>query len=322
MKTISELTDVYYTRLYPILEELEVQRKKLKTKIINIGIVYNVVALIIFFLLISVHIELGNLYAYIVFVIFSQLFLYKYLSKDYVDNFKQKIMFPLVNSLSKNLTYMPKLFIPHSYFQRSQLFVSRDYEIKVNGDDYIRGKIDDIEVQISELHVEKKLQNKTRGDKWHGCFHGLFIVSEFNKKLKGQTFVLPDSAQKIFGTQIGNFLQSTNTHTGKLVKMDNINFEKEFVVYSTDQIEARYILTPAMMERILQLKNSFKHPLHLSFIGNYIYIAIEYNKDLFEPSVFRSLLEYKIAMQYLQTLHLAIGIVEELKLNQKLWSKL
>ena len=50
-------------------------------------------------------------------------------------------------------------------------------------------------------------------------------------------------------------------------------------------------------------------------------MAIEYNKDLFEPSIFRSLLNYKIAMEYVSTLHLAIGIVEELKLNQKLWSK-
>jgi len=49
-------------------------------------------------------------------------------------------------------------------------------------------------------------------------------------------------------------------------------------------------------------------------------MAIEYNKDLFEPSIFRSLLEYKIAMEYVKTLHLAIGIIEELKLNQKLWS--
>jgi len=27
-------------------------------------------------------------------------------------------------------------------------------------------------------------------------------------------------------------------------------------------------------------------------------------------------------MEYVSTLHLAIGVVEELKLNQKLWSKL
>ncbi len=103
--------------------------------------------------------------------------------------------------------------------------------------------------------------------------------------------------------------------------MDSPEFEKEFVVYSSNQIEARYILTHTLMKRLLVFKKRSKHPVYISFIGESIHMAIEYNKDLFEPSVFRSLLNYKIAMEYVQTLHLAIGIIDELKLNQKLWSK-
>jgi len=104
--------------------------------------------------------------------------------------------------------------------------------------------------------------------------------------------------------------------------MDDPKFEKEFVVYGTDQIEARYILSHSLMEKLLLFKKKTKHPVSISFVRNHIHLAIEYNKDLFEPSIFHSLLKYKIAMEYVGTLHLAIGIVEELKLNQKLWSKL
>lgn len=70
------------------------------------------------------------------------------------------------------------------------------------------------------------------------------------------------------------------------------------------------------------MKTLSKHPLSLSFNGGKIYMAIGYNKDLFEPSVFHSLLKYTITMKYVETLHIAISIVEELKLKQKLWSKL
>jgi hypothetical protein len=42
---------------------------------------------------------------------------------------------------------------------------------------------------------------------------------------------------------------------------------------------------------------------------------------MFEPSVFSSLLEYKTAMEYVDTLHLVTGIIGELKLNEKIWSK-
>ena len=39
----------------------------------------------------------------------------------------------------------------------------------------------------------------------------------------------------------------------KLIKMDNPEFEKEFVVYSDNPIKARYILTHSLMQRILKL---------------------------------------------------------------------
>jgi len=62
-------------------------------------------------------------------------------------------------------------------------------------------------------------------------------------------------------------------------------------------------------------------PLYVSFIDNQIYLALAYNKDLFEPTVFSSLLQYKLVKEYISTLQLAIGIIEELKLNERLWSK-
>lgn len=104
--------------------------------------------------------------------------------------------------------------------------------------------------------------------------------------------------------------------------MDNPDFEKEFVVYATDQIEARYILSPSLMSRILLYKKQTGEDILISFTHSSIHLAIAYNKDLFEASLFHSLLDYKIALEYTQTLYLAVGIVEELKLNTRLWSKL
>jgi predicted SAM-dependent methyltransferase len=133
--------------------------------------------------------------------------------------------------------------------------------------------------------------------------------------------VLPDTAQNTFGDLLGGWLQSKNLDRNELVKMDNTAFEKEFVVYSTDQIEARYILSHSLMEKLLKFQKGLKHPISISFVGGSIYIAVQSNEDQFEPSIFHSLLQHKVAMEYVSTLHFVIGIVEELKLNQKLWSK-
>ena len=103
--------------------------------------------------------------------------------------------------------------------------------------------------------------------------------------------------------------------------MDDPAFEKAFVVYGSDQIEARYILTHTMMERLLKLRKETRSNIFVSFNGEKIMIAVDYPNDLFEPAVFHSLLSVEQAMDYIRTLRSSIGVVEELKLNEKLWSK-
>jgi hypothetical protein len=321
MKSVSELTDFYYKTLYPVLQELEDERKKLKNRIIQIGIFYTLITAFGMMFLIKNDTINVDLLAFLGFgYIAGGGILYKYLTKDYTDEFKSKVISPLIKEIDNNLNYFPKMHIPETYFNRSRFFISTPD--RVNGNDLIKGKIDGIPIQLSDFHAEKKHKDTKGRTTWSTMFQGLFIISEFNKNFKGQTVVLPDSAQKTFGDFIGNWLQANNFGRNDLVKMDDPAFEKEFVVYSSDQIEARYILTHTLMQRLLNYKKRSKHPLYVSFIGGNIYMAIEYNKDLFEPSVFHSLLKYKIAMEYVNTLHLALGVVEELKLNQKLWSKL
>lgn len=321
MKNISELTDFYYKTLYPVLESLEQNRKTLRHRIVVVGVLFTLFFIILGYSLLDAHIIQPD---FIIGLIIGYIALggalYKWLISDYAKDFKQKVIKPLITEIDKNLRYSPELHVPSEYFTRSRIFTSTPD--RVSGNDFVRGKIDGVELQFSDFHAEKRHQDSKGRTSWSTIFQGLFIISEFPKHFKGNTIILPDAAESLFGSYLGSWLQSNNFGRNDLVKMDNIEFEKEFVVYGTDQIEARYILTHSLMEKLLTFKKRSKHPLSVSFRGGNIFMAIEYNKDLFEPSIFHSLLKYKIAMEYIKTLHLAIGIVEELKLNQKLWSKL
>ena len=321
MKSVSELTDFYYENLFPTLKELDKQREELRYRIFLVGFALTFLFFLIFMALPSSYWESGN---FIYFFGFAYValggFIYKMLTKDYVKDFKQNIISPLINAIDENLNYSSEMHITQSLFERSEIYTSS--VDRMSGNDYVHGDIDGIKIKFSDLHAQKRNRNSKGKDNWSTIFQGLFIVAEFNKNFHGKTVVLPDSAQSSFGDLVGNWLQSKNFSRPELVKMDDPKFEKNFVVYSTDQVEARYILSHSLMEKLLLFKNKSEHPVAISFVRNHIHLAIEYNKDLFEPSIFHSLLKYKIAMEYVQTLHLAIGIVEELKLNQKLWSKL
>lgn len=319
MKNISSLTDFYYKTLYPTLKELEEDRRHLKHRIVVVAVLYSLVAIFIVFALSSFIAQSPDILIFIgVGYLGLGTLIYKFLIKDYTTEFKQNIIKPLIHAIDDNLSYNCHHHVTEHLFNRSDLFTSPD---RMNGNDYVRGNVNGTKIEFSDLHAEKRHKNSKGQENWSTIFKGLFIVAEFNKNFHGKTLILPDTAQNTFGNLIGNWLQSNNFSRDELVKMDDNNFEKEFVVYSSDQIEARYILSHALMKKLLLFQDKSDHPVYISFVGNHIHMAVYYNKDLFEPSVFRSLLEYKIAMEYVKTLHLAISIVDELKLNQKLWSK-
>ena len=320
MKSLSTLTDFYYKVLFKPLEELEKDRKQLRYRILVVGVIFTLIASVLFLFIFSSTHENVDI---IIFFIFGYFVLgsiiYKLLIKDYTQEFKDKIIAPLIKEIDSNLNYETTQHISQKLFKDSKIFNSRID--KFTGNDFVHGKIDNIAIEFSDVHAQKRNKNSKGKDTWSTVFQGQFIVADFHKHFKGSTLILPDTAQSTFGDLIGGWLQSNNTSREELIKLDNSEFEKAFVVYSSDQIEARYILSHSLMEKLLDFKKRSKHPVHISFVRGNIHIAIEYNKDLFEPSIFHSLLDYKIAMEYVQTLHLCIGIITELKLNQKLWSK-
>ena len=132
--------------------------------------------------------------------------------------------------------------------------------------------------------------------------------------------MLPDTAEKLFG-KFGQKLQAMNFLRGKLIKLEDPEFERLFAVYGNNQIEARYILSTSLMERITTFKKKTGQKIYLSFVGSKVYVAISFTKSLFEPRIFNTLLDFGPVREYFEDLQLAIGIVEDLNLNTRIWSK-
>ena len=322
MKKFSEIIDYYYKELYPIVKELDKKREEVKKRTFWIfGVIFFTITLGVFvYIKNSSQIDYFNLAIfYAVFLVAIYGFVLKFLSKDYVQEFKQRVIKPLVKFIDPSLQYTTNAYIPRHIFEKSKIITSRID--RYSGNDNVTGLVDGVKIEFSDVLAEQEHTDSKGNKHYETLFQGMFLRAEFPKNFSARTVVLPDSAEKMFGSFLGKMLQSYNFSRAELVKMDNPEFEKQFVVYATDQIEARYILSHSMMERILVFRKKVGHDLSLSFVGGEMFVAVHYDKDTLEPAIYHSLLDYKIAKEYVETLFFAMGIVEELKLNQKLWSK-
>ena len=106
------------------------------------------------------------------------------------------------------------------------------------------------------------------------------------------------------------------------VKLESTNFEKRFNVFSKNQVEARYLLTPTFIEKFTRLYTAFgtnkaKCSFYKDFSGNdRIMFAISTNRDLFEPGyLFTPINEPKY--MFLSDFTSIFNMIEFFKLDEK-----
>jgi hypothetical protein len=243
--------------------------------------------------------------------------IYLAIKKKFVDEYKDKVIKKMVAFVAPDLKYDKNRYVAEEKFHDSCLFAKEPN--RYYGSDYVFGKVGQTLIEFSELHAVYMESSTKKQDV--PIFHGLFFIADFNKHFKGKTMVLPDKAESMLGQVVGSFFQKMFGGSGELVKLEDPEFERLFVVYGDDNIEARYILTSSLMQRIIALKKKANSPVSLSFVRSRVYIAIATSQPLFEPDLFQSAVNSQEIERFFEDMKLAIGIVEDLNLNTRIWSK-
>lgn len=319
MKTLEELKGFFYQTIVPNIAPLEEERKRVAKQLVIAELVVAALAMLIgSFALTSGSRDTGGLLQFVIFgSIMAGVGLYWFFTRSYTNAFKEQIIRRIIAFIDPALNYYPSRYVLQPVYQESRLFKQRvDF---YRGDDLVSGRQGETGIQFSELHTEyETYSNKKR--RRVTIFKGLFFVADFHKHFQGETFVVPDFAEKAFGS-FGGMLQSWDKSRGELVKLEDPEFEREFAVYGSDQVEARYILSTSLMKRILDFKRKHGKQTYLSFIHSKVFIAIRYSKNLFEPKIFTSLYQFQPIQEYFEDLSLALGIVDDLNLNTRIWTK-
>jgi len=318
MKTLSSLQNFFYENIFPNLKYLEEKRVKIYTRLKYSVIALFIVTLLVAFLfkdIFSNSLEFTFILISIPIAIFS--FIYKVEISGFSSLFKDEVIEQLVDFIDSSLLYEKNGYIRVVEYKKSSLFPLHVDRYK--GDDFVSGNVEGVALRFSEIHSEVEKKNSKGKTYWQTIFKGLLFIADFNKNFKGKTVILPDSAESFIGS-FAHFFQSFSSH-GELIKMDNPEFEKEFVVYSSDQIEARYILSHSLMDSIMRYKKIVGKNLSISFVGSNIYIAIGFKQKLFEPKIYKSVQNFDEVRFYFEVLSMTVDIVNILKLNRRIWSK-
>lgn len=141
--------------------------------------------------------------------------------------------------------------------------------------DNIVGTFNKNEMSISDVTLKK-------GFGLYSCtvFKGLAIKFSLSKNFEGRTIIV----EKDF-----HLFSTLNA-----VKLEDIEWSSKFNVYSNNQVEARYILTPALMEQIKALKKLYRAKrIAFSFENNSVIIALDIGGRMFETCSLLSKIENK-----------------------------
>ncbi len=205
------------------------------------------------------------------------------LEKKYFENFKESLLKKLFELSAPEFQYFPNSCVADTLFIESG-FVKGYSEY--SGEDLFQGIINEIPVEFSEITVSVKSQrDKRKLRKGKIVFKGVFYAFSWNKTFSGVTQILPDKMEKLFGG-LGTLVQKMNSSAllgdgrDSLVKFDNKDFEKEYAVYSDNEMEARSIISEPLMIFLLELKKNTNAKVYFSFVGNKVFLGINDNKDI------------------------------------------
>jgi hypothetical protein len=233
--------------------------------------------------------------------------------------YKQIVVRRVVGALGQGMTYSPESSFTKQDFLGMDLFQKRTE--KWSAEDEVGGRKNAVTYTILEGKATRT-EGSGKNKRTVTIFKGSIARLDFNKNFLGHTVVVPDAESKAFGGLLGLFGESESRHQKQLCRLENVTFESRFSVYGTDQQEARYILTPKMMELILAA--SAAHPdLRMSFHHNSVFVTIPSSKDRFElGKLFGGTVTPEAACgELIEVVSLAERLIEALELETRIWTR-
>lgn len=207
------------------------------------ALICTIISLLIVFICVTLFFKFNNILSFC--VLFFIVPLLKESKRKFLyiqDEYKYDIASRIISFLSdnKNAGIKPKMMIAKSAINECELF-NMD-KLRTFGSHYTimsEGKFNIILSDLKLLYYDEKKRKRE-------VFNGTYFSASFNKQIDEQVYVIPDNVKDIFLNKFMNYFD----YAGVRVVLENNEFERKYNVYSVDELQARYLISLRLMERI------------------------------------------------------------------------
>lgn len=287
-----DFQELFFKKLEPFLAQYESERKKQLCKAYILASPLGVAGL---FFLCFLFKERGAVKVALFFFTLSYL-TWRSIKKRFEKDIKKKIM-DSVCSCFGNLQWISEPYVEDKFFQNINLI--RTYDSS-SYDDIFKGEYNGVNYEIIE---SKFIRGK------NSVFDGVIVKLDMNKPFKGNTVIYPETSMHLSPS-------SKLVHT----ELEDTVFNQKFDVFTDNEVEARYLITPSFMERIKRMRIAFyADKVACSFYHKYLYIALYTTRDLFSLcSLTKPVNDARQFFTMYEEIISIIKLIDHFKLDQKI----
>ena len=232
--------------------------------------------------------------------------------KEYRDYYKTHYVYDMVLQAIPDAIYQPDYGFPKQQIAQTGLMQMGNI---YKSEDYIRGTYNGVAFERSDILIQDETSDADGHSSTTTYLRGRWMIFESNKNFEADLQII----QQGFGyakKKTGIFTKKTERR--HVFKTEDAQFNKMFKCLCQNEVEAFYLLTPGLMQGLMQLVEQSDGKVMIGFVDNQLHVAIHSRKDYFEPPIYHSPDNNDI-MQVKNEINAVTSFVEGLNLDRQIF---
>ncbi|MCQ2400199.1 MAG: DUF3137 domain-containing protein, partial [Clostridia bacterium] len=249
---------------------------------------------------------------------------YNKFNKEYTTYYKDNVVRKIT---AEDCDFLENFcFIPEAGIEPDEIYyLNAIYGDIFRSNDLITAKYKGVGFRQSDVYIGT-YSHSSDGPSETTYFMGRWMIFDFNKEFNWNMHVVSKwfYSAKALTSGIGDKLGFVEEGVGvpkNHVRLENDEFNKTYKVYAENEQEAFYILTPHVVEALMNLKKAIRGHLMFIFAGGKLHVAVFNNRDAFEGKVFGNMDFDEEKKRILGDIKLITDFIDELSLDRDLFKQ-